>query len=123
MAAVSILGLTALSSAPANAAAAAGCTLTIEPVVGASTYRVTVGCTDGNVTTFKLYGSDWGPDDFIIHIWGSSSEILGDHLNEDIGARDEIYAKAYFKTPAGATGTRNTNRVDGYFGCVIDPVC
>ncbi|SDL27209.1 hypothetical protein [Nonomuraea jiangxiensis] len=121
--AVSILGLAMFSPAPASAAAS--CVLSITELGGGFTARVTVGCTEGVVTAFDLYGEDgWpNPDDFLIKVWGGSSEILGDHLNEDVGARDEIYAKAFYTTSSGVNKTLKTNRVDGYFGCVVDPLC
>ncbi|MEV0385764.1 hypothetical protein [Nonomuraea sp. NPDC050643] len=125
-AAVSILGLAMLAPASsAQAATAAGCVLTITETDGGAFAIVTVGCSQGTVTAFDLYGDDaWpNPDDFLIKIWGSSSHIVADHLNEDIGARDEIYAKAYYTTPSGTNGTANTNRVDGDFGCVLEPLC
>jgi hypothetical protein len=123
LAAVSALGFVPLSAGPASAA---GCRLTIERQVGSDFYTATVGCPDAaTVSAFDLKGSDeWpNPDDFILKVWGSVGSVSGDSLNEDVGARDEIYAKVFYTDARGRSRTANTNRVDGYFGCVIDRVC
>ncbi|NRQ34502.1 hypothetical protein HII36_22005 [Nonomuraea sp. NN258] len=123
----SVAAITSLGVAgPATATTTAGCILTIERQIGSDFYTATVGCTDAaTISAFDLKGDDeWpNPDDFIIKIWGSTGTVSGDYLNEDVGARDEIYAKVYYTDFGGKSRTANTNRVDGYFGCVIDPVC
>lgn len=111
---------------PAAPASAATCTLTLTRLVGPSFYDVRVGCSGvQQVFGFKLYGSDgWpNPDDYLESFGASGGIINGDVLNEDVGARDEIYAKVRVRNSSGQETTINSNRVDGYFGCVIDVVC
>lgn len=112
---------------PAAPAAAATCTLTIKRLVpGPEFYDVQVACTGvQEVFGFNLYGSDgWpNPDDYLTHLGASGGTVNGDILNEDVGARDEIYAKVRYRDLQGKERSVNSNRVDGYFGCVIDVAC
>lgn len=123
--ATTVLGLTAIGLPAAPAAAAPNCTLTIERFVGGPEfYDVRVGCTEvSNITNFVLYGSDeWpNPDDFLTSVPGSVAAvgINGDILNEDVGGRDEVYAKVTARMSNGDYRTFTTNRVNRYFGCVL----
>jgi hypothetical protein len=116
------LGAVVLPAAPASAAT---CTLSLVPA-GNGFWDATVNCTGvQQIYGFKLYGSDgWpNPDDYLASFGASGGIINGDVLNEDVGARDEIYAKVRLRNSSGQDTTVNSNRVDGYFGCVVDVVC
>jgi hypothetical protein len=97
-----VLGLAAvtLSAAPASADAETGCRLSIDQQSDPAYYDVTVFCVPAGqgIISFELWGSDgWpNPDDYLTTIYSFHGVVTGDVLNEDIGARDEIYAKAKF---------------------------
>lgn len=120
IAALALTGVAAPASATGQGAAGT-CGLTIQRVPGPDLYQVDVSCTDAQVLNFTLMGSDpWpNPDDRLVRILGSSKVIGGDFLNEDIGARDEVYAKVSYQIPGGSSGSRNSNTVTGRFGSLF----
>jgi hypothetical protein len=123
--AVAAVSLSALPAAAAGQSSAASCTLQIVSTEGKLFYEASVSCTGGaTVNSFQLWGSDGWPkkDHRLITIQGAKAEVSGKVLNEDIGARDEVYAKVTY-TAGGQTKTTNSNRVDGWFGCVVNQTC
>jgi hypothetical protein len=110
------LGLVALPVAVPNAQAAASpCILSVTQVIGYSQYRVEVGCTIGSVISFKVYGSDTFVDDYQFTINWSWGNVPKTWCNEDIGDRDELYAKVTYRNNSGAIGTSTTDILYGWF--------
>jgi hypothetical protein len=118
----------------AATAAAATAKLTITPTGYYNQCRVTVGGTvaglyaNGFDTSIKLWGSDEWDDDLLagpfVNYWGPYDSGFGREftlscstLNEDWGARDEIYAgvRVYDRRTGRQTESAVTNRVDGYW--------
>jgi hypothetical protein len=118
----------------AATAAAATAKLTITPTGYYNQCRVTVGGTvaglyaNGFDTSIKLWGSDEWDDDLLagpfVNYWGPYDSGFGREftlscstLNEDWGARDEIYAgvRVYDRRTGSQTESAVTNRVDGYW--------
>jgi hypothetical protein len=118
----------------AATAAAATAKLTITPTGYYNQCRVTVGGTvaglyaNGFDTSIRLWGSDEWDDDLLagpfVNYWGPYDSGFGREftlscstLNEDWGARDEIYAgvRVYDRRTGRQTESAVTNRVDGYW--------
>jgi len=110
------LGLVALPVAAPSAQAASPCILSVTQVIGYSQYRVEVGCGNlGSVVSFKVYGSDTFFDDFQFTINWSWGNVPKTWCNEDIGDRDELYAKVTYQRSNGTTGTSTTDILYGWF--------
>ena len=114
--AMTVAGLAVAGGHAAPALAASPCILTISQVIGYPQYRVEVGCGNlGRVVSFKVYGSDEFFDDYQFTVTGSWTNVPKTWCNEDIGDRDELYAKVTYVTDAGATRNLNTDVVYGWF--------
>lgn len=111
------LAATVLPASPAAAAAVPKCTLTIAaaPPPWSAYYQLNVSCSEGFVGSFSVHGSDEWDDDWLFTREGSETIVDGGKLNEDLGDRDEIYAKATVYLSNGRTVNVGTNKVYGWW--------
>lgn len=112
------LSATVLPASPAAAAATPKCTLTIGAAYPPyqDYFLLHVGCTEGGVGSFSVHGSDeWDDDWLFTQRDGYEIIVDGGKLNEDLGDRDEIYAKATVHLPNGSKVNVGTNKVYGWW--------